>query len=173
MGYNTGMKYPESNFTFFWGGIFSQFQPFQIVVNDIMYSCNEQYMMWSKADLFNDERSKKLILAEKNPYNIQALGRGVRGYDQETWDSHKREVVYRGNLAKFTQNEVPKMALKDTGHTIIVEASPKDPIWGIGLPVGHPDTYDPNKWRGTNYLGEALMRVREELFPELTRLKLS
>jgi ribA/ribD-fused uncharacterized protein len=51
----------------------------------------------------------------------------------------------------------------DTGDKLIVEASPKDKIWGIGLHYTDDRIHDQSKWEGTNWLGEAIMKVRADL----------
>lgn len=51
----------------------------------------------------------------------------------------------------------------DTAGTTLVEASPYDRIWGIGLAASNPKALDRKMWRGTNWLGQALTEVREEI----------
>jgi ribA/ribD-fused uncharacterized protein len=46
---------------------------------------------------------------------------------------------------------------------VLVEASPRDRIWGIGMSAGHRDASRPSRWRGLNLLGFALMNVRDQL----------
>jgi ribA/ribD-fused uncharacterized protein len=103
------------------------------------------------------------IMAASNPREQKALGRKVRGFDEGTWNSVCRGIVYRANLAKFEQDAELNRLLMETGSRTIVEASPKDPIWGIGLGQEDPRAQDPAQWRGTNWLGVALMQVRDEL----------
>ena len=98
-----------------------------------------------------------------NPYKIKALGRLVKNFNQEIWDKHKEDIVFNGNLLKFSQNKKLCKQLLATGDKEIVEASPTDTIWGIGLAETDPDIYDKSKWRGTNLLGKAIMKVRNVL----------
>ena len=151
------------DFVFFWSGWPSQWHPCRFVVDGIWYSCAEQYMMAEKAALLGDAEVRAQILATASPRQHKALGRKVRGFDADVWDQHCREVVYRGNLNKFQQNAELRWLLAATGTKRIVEASPVDRIWGIGLAADDPRSLDPAQWRGTNWLGEALMRVRDTL----------
>ncbi len=96
----------------------------------------------------------------------KSLGRKVRGFDKYKWEQVCRDYVYEGNYAKFTQNQDLKDELLTYGDREIVEASPEDAIWGIGMHERHPDILDKSKWQGTNWLGEAIMRVRETLKEE-------
>lgn len=50
-----------------------------------------------------------------------------------------------------------------TGSRILVEASPVDKIWGIGMKDSQPDVQNPALWKGQNLLGFALMEVRDLL----------
>lgn len=127
------------------------------------YLCMEQYMMAGKAALFGDEEIRKEILACSDPKRIKALGRKVRGFDQEVWDNFKYAIVLGGNWCKFSQNRDLREFLLSTGDSVLVEASPYDAIWGIRLAASSPEAQDPMKWRGQNLLGFALMEVRDEL----------
>uniref|UniRef100_A0A6B2LN51 NADAR domain-containing protein n=1 Tax=Arcella intermedia TaxID=1963864 RepID=A0A6B2LN51_9EUKA len=132
-------------------------------VDGVEYNCCEQYMMAGKARLFKDEDMEILILGEYSPHSQKALGQKVRNFDQATWDANCRKIVEKGNLAKFQQNPELKEKLLATGDKILVEASPYDKIWGIGIEGHHPDARNPKKWRGKNYLGQCLMAVRTTL----------
>jgi len=46
---------------------------------------------------------------------------------------------------------------------VLVEASPLDRVWGIGLAADDPRAADPAGWRGLNLLGFALMEARDLL----------
>ena len=134
--------------------------------NIIQFTSTEQYMMYEKAVLFGDTACAKEILLETRPHAVKKLGRKVRGFDQKIWEANRCQIVYEGNLLKFRQNPKLKRALLETKDRIIVEASPYDRIWGVGLSSSDPRIYHPKKWRGKNLLGECLMCVREQLLRE-------
>lgn len=162
-----------SDFVFFWGhtdrhhgltkACLSQWYPCSFVINGQYYNCTEQYMMAEKARIFGDEEVRQRILSEYNQLTIKKIGRKVRGYDDTIWKEMRTDVVFRGNVAKFSQNEGLKAFLINTGNRILVEASPKDTVWGIGLSETSPDAVNPCKWLGENLLGFALMEVRDTL----------
>ncbi len=142
---------------------FSQWFIREFVVDGVKYCCMEQYMMAQKAWMFRDVKRLSQILSSKDPAEMKALGREVEGFDPKMWDEKKREIVYKGNLAKFSQNEDLKGYLLETGDKVLVEASPYDKIWGIGLRATDPRAKDPKTWLGQNLLGYALTRVKETL----------
>ena len=53
--------------------------------------------------------------------------------------------------------------LLSTGKRVLVETSPVDKVWGIGLAQDDDAATNPNLWKGENLLGFALMEVREQL----------
>jgi len=129
----------------------------------VEYTSAEQYMMAKKALLFNDDISYDEIMETDKPMTQKAIGKRVKNFDKDKWEAFCRDYVFEGNYAKFTQN--PKMLeeLLTYGDRDIVEASPEDKIWGIGLHESDPKVHDPSKWEGTNWLGLAIMRVRDTL----------
>lgn len=150
-------------YEFFYGGIFSQFFPCTFTERGVSYNSAEQYMMAQKALLFNDIKTYDKIMSLSNPHKIKALGRLVKNFDQEMWDKHKEDIVFKGNLLKFSQNKKLCKQLLATGDKEIVEASPTDTIWGIGLAETDPAIYNKDNWKGTNLLGKAIMKVRDVL----------
>ena len=156
----------EERFTFFWSGPFSQWHPSRFTIDDAIYVTAEQYMMAEKARLFRDEDIRQHILATTDPREQKALGRKVRFFDANRWNAVARDVVYRGNRAKFTTHRDLLTVLLATAGTTIVEASPLDTIWGIGLAADSPDARDRSTWQGTNWLGEVLTRLRDTLIEE-------
>lgn len=150
-------------FFLFWGAWPSQWFKADFTLGGITYNCCEQYMMAEKARVFGDLETCGKILGTRNPRDQKALGRKVRNFDADTWNDVCRGIVYAANLAKFEQNSDLARLLLDTGSRTIVEASPTDRIWGIGLASSDPRAQDPAQWQGTNWLGVALMQVRDEL----------
>jgi len=153
-------------YTFFWGGPFSQWETTPFIVDGAEYNSCEQFMMAHKALLFGDEYAHKQIMESKSPMKQKALGRAVKGFDKNRWEAVCKTIVYRCNHAKFTQNQELYDYMMSTVGTEIVEASPEDKIWGIGLHESDPRVHDKAQWQGTNWLGEVLMMVRLDLMQE-------
>ena len=153
-------------FTFFWGGPFSQWFKAAFTIDDQVYNCAEQYMMAEKAQLFSDHETRALILKAKAADVQKRLGRQVKGFKASLWDEKARNIVYVGNRAKFTSHPNLLQILFNTEGTSLVEASPNDVIWGIGLAADAEDAQDRSKWHGTNWLGETLQCVRDDLLLE-------
>jgi len=170
---NQRLTLNRDDFVFFWGhedrgkGLtkvcLSQWYQCPFVVEGQYYNCAEQYMMAEKARIFGDEEIRQQILAEYSQMAMKKLGRKVRNYDDEIWKEKRFDVVVKGNIAKFSQNEKLLDFLLSTGNNILVEASPKDTVWGIGLDESSPEAIQPRKWKGENLLGFALMEVRDIL----------
>lgn len=150
-----------TEFTYFWHGPFSQWFYSYFKIDGICYSHAEQWMMAEKARLFKDEKTERLILKSADPREQKKLGRMVANFELDKWNSVCKNIVYRGNAAKFLQNEDLLKKLKDTDGTLLVEASPFDTVWGIGL--SEADVKQGKPWRGTNWLGEVLTKLREDL----------
>lgn len=150
-------------FTFFYGGPASQWAAGDFTIEGVVYNCAEQYMMAEKARLFNDDDALKIIMGTNNPKIQKATGRTVRHFDAHKWDANRKLIVYRANLAKFTQILEYREWLLATDGTTLVEASPWDTIWGIGLDSSDPRAKDRSTWMGTNDLGEIVTHVREDI----------
>lgn len=161
----------ELSFVFFWrpeqGAVnqscLGQWQPSYFEVDVDTYSCAEQYMMAEKARLFDDTDIEEQIMQATDPMKMKALGKKVKNFDQALWDKAKYAIVLNGNYYKFAQNKAMRDYLLSTGDQILVEASPLDTIWGIGLEEKDPRASLPSQWKGKNLLGFALMEVRDEL----------
>ena len=153
-------------FTFFWSGPFSQWHPSPFTLEGNHYTCAEQYMMAEKARLFGDAQAVGRIMSTAEPSDHQRWGREVTGFIQALWDDKAQDIVYWGNFAKFTQNPDLWNRLKATAGTTMVEASKTDIIWGIGLGAKDPRAKDRRKWRGTNWLGQVLTKVRDDLLAD-------
>lgn len=158
-------------YLFFWGHrkrkdgqigkqCFSQWWGASFEIDGIKYPSAEVYMMAQKAQLFNDHEMEQKIITSSNPGAAKKYGREIRNFNEDVWKQNRFEIVVRGNQAKFEQNEALKKFLLSTNKRVLVEASPVDKIWGIGLAEDDPHAENPEKWNGLNLLGFALMKVR-------------
>ncbi|MFN3197485.1 MAG: NADAR family protein [Bradymonadia bacterium] len=129
----------------------------------VRYATAEHFMMAGKARLFGDDEMLAQILDASSPAQAKKLGRRVRGFNPATWDAHKSQIVTEGNVAKFASDPALTDYLLSTGERVLVEASPVDRIWGIGLKGDDPKAENPRQWRGKNLLGFALMAARDQL----------
>ncbi|VDI02761.1 uncharacterized protein MGAL_10B004852 [Mytilus galloprovincialis] len=152
-------------YEFFWRSHspYSQWYPSDFTVDGIKFNCAEQFMMYSKAVLFGDEQTAEKILNTSDPRTQKDLGRLVENFDKSLWDDSCSAIVERGNKAKFSQNKELKTTILKTFPKMLVEASPQDKIWGIGLEEKNPLAWDCKTWKGQNLLGKALTKVRDEL----------
>jgi len=162
------------DYLFFWGhqtsktgkitkSCLSQWWPSKFKDEDILYHTAEHYMMAQKALLFEDYEVMNAIIDSHNPKDVKALGRKVKNFNDKKWNDHKYQIVVKGNLLKFEQNQNLSEYLKSTGSKTIVEASPVDNVWGVGMAEDNTKIYNPSNWRGPNLLGFALMEVRDIL----------
>ena len=133
------------------------------MIDGIRYPTAEHWMMAGKARLFDDQATLQEILKTPDPKVAKALGRTVKNFDGAVWEANAPRLVTEGNVAKFGQNEDLRVFLRSTQKAVLVEASPYDKIWGIGLKATDERARHPDTWQGQNLLGFALMDVREEL----------
>lgn len=164
----------DIDYLFFWGHqpsndgsitktCFSQWWKSDFAIDEYNYCCMEQYMMAEKARLFDDNEVLEEILERNNPKQIKALGRKVKNFNEDIWQKNRYSIILNGNFAKFLQNESLMKFLLQTEHKVLVEASPYDKIWGIGMSVEDKKINNPLEWNGENLLGFALMEVRDEV----------
>ena len=132
-------------------------------VDGVEYGTAEHWMMASKARLFGDAEAERAVLASRTPAEAKKAGRLVRGFDEATWERERFGIVVEGSVQKFASTDALSSFLLGTGERVLVEASPLDRIWGIGLAADDERAQDPEKWRGPNLLGFALMEARERL----------
>lgn len=167
-------KEERYKYVFFWGdtprrdgsidaSCLSQWYHAPFTVDGIRYPTAEHWMMAGKARLFGDEDSARQVIEAGHPNEAKTIGRTVRDFDTEIWQHHRFDLVVEGNLHKFRQNTPLLDYLLNTGTRVLVEASPVDRIWGIGLAATDARAEHPDQWRGLNLLGFALMQARDEL----------
>ena len=165
------------SFLFFWShrpqhpdrvdsACLSQWWPAAFVADGHRFPTAEHYLMWRKALLFNDDATAANVLAADGPGAAKALGRAVRGFNDDTWATHRWEIAVSGSLAKFDSDDALRSFLFGTIGRVLVEASPADRIWGIGLPAKAPAAHRPESWQGLNLLGFALMEARARLLSQ-------
>ncbi|MFI5833478.1 NADAR family protein [Micromonospora sp. NPDC051300] len=144
-------------------GCLSQWWPAPFTVDGREFATAEHWMMWHKATLFDDHAIAERVLGASHPHRAKALGRQVRGFDEAVWAARRWDVVVAGSVAKFGQHEPLRRFLLGTGDRVLVEASPTDRLWGIGLTADDPRAADPATWLGENLLGFALTEARSRL----------
>ncbi|MFI8960532.1 NADAR family protein [Streptomyces sp. NPDC053493] len=141
----------------------SQWWPSPFVVDGVRYATAEHWMMAAKARLFGDAEAERAVLAARTPAEAKNTGRLVRGFDETVWERERFGIVVAGSVHKFGADEALRAFLVGTGSRVLVEASPLDRVWGIGLAADDPRAMDPARWRGLNLLGFALMEARDRL----------
>jgi len=174
---NRTNKGERLKYIYFWGhqpnkegvithSCFSQWWMEEFKVKGIIYKTAEHWMMARKAELFQDMEICEKIIHAKTPGEAKDLGRMVAGFNQEKWEEARFEIVVEGNYHKFSQHPKLKEFLLRTQDRILVEASPVDTIWGVGLTKDSDKITNPEEWRGLNLLGFALMEVRDKFNEE-------
>lgn len=143
--------------------IYSNWHPAKFTDGKVEFDNSEQYMMVKKAELMGDLSMAAHMLTVSDPSELKKLGRQVHNYDEALWEENRMAVMVEGCFLKFSQNPAMRDELLATGDRLIVEASPYDKVWGIGLEENDLRSLDPTQWQGRNLLGEALMQVREKL----------
>lgn len=144
-------------------GVFSQWHATTFTLEGMTFVTAEQWMMLAKAQLFGDEQRAIAVMATPDPGGQKRLGQQITGFDQARWDVAKIDIVYRGNLAKFAQNAGAARKLTAMRGSMLVEANPRDWIWGVGLMIDDPAVHSPEAWRGSNLLGRILTKVRDDI----------
>lgn len=163
-----------STYLYFWGhtpradgtldrSCLSQWWPSPFTVGGVRYATAEHWMMAAKARLFQDPAAERRAVEAANPALAKKAGRLVRGFDESVWERERYGIVLEGSVHKFGQDPALRAFLLATGERILVEASPMDRIWGIGLAADDERALDPERWRGLNLLGFALTEARDRL----------
>ncbi len=144
-------------------------------VTGLVWNNTEEHFMAAKARFFGDEGTHSLIVAHAanrgHPGNVKELGRLVKGYDDKAWSCVRLGAMTHSCYLKFSQNPDLAAQMKATGGRVLVEASPVDKVWGVGLDIDSAAAHAANSsftgaslaWPGQNLLGKALMQVRSLL----------
>ena len=152
-----------------------ELQPYRDPKGAVAFEHVEQYMHALKAIVFNDfDTLEKIMKQGSDPLTAKRLGRVVKDYEEDVWQSAARPIVTRGCVLKFGQSDPLGEELERTGSSMLVECAPRDRRWGVGLGVDNPRATQPGQWRGTNWLGQCLVlarrHLREGTMEELPRL---
>ena len=153
----------NGKFFFFYKSMLSNWHQKKFTVWDRTFVCGEQAMMNAKAALFRDTEALKKIMATTDPAEMQRIGRTVKNYNEEVWKSQREQIVYEFSLARFSQIDYLKKYLLSTDDAILVEASPIDKIWGIGLDIASAKVTPEEQWPGLKLLGKSSTRVKHTL----------
>lgn len=158
-------------------GFLSQWFKFNMTDNSEkpprIFSCAEQYMMYHKAQLFDDHKICSEMMKLESPSKMRSLGRQIKGFNPTTWAQKKHIIVYRATILKFTQTgaageQLLNSLLKTMGK-LLVEASPTDKDWGIGY--SEEKAMDNRAKWGTNALGRLLVEARQKLGAQIQSAK--
>jgi ribA/ribD-fused uncharacterized protein len=157
------MERITDKYVFFWGSEFSNWFECKFTYKNLTFFNSEQAFMWEKAIYFGDTETAALILKTPSPNQNKKLGRKIKNFKTDVWLKEGYAIMIAINTAKFSQNSKLKTILLSTENKILVEASPHDTIWGIGLYHEDDKVLDEKNWKGQNLLGKALMCVRDEI----------
>lgn len=160
----TDTYFIKNDMSLFWGGPYSQWENVPFIFNDVEYNCNEQFMMRFKALVHEDKEIADKVMVTLFPNEQKKLGRKVKGFTEDKWTRDiSMAVVYIANYCKFTQNQKSRTYLLEDPAQVIVEASPYDKIWGIGLGHENPLAWDTETWEGENRLGDCIGKVKNHI----------
>lgn len=133
---------------------FSNFynSPFSLKINQkqITFPTVEHYFHYQKALLFNDKDAQQAILNTTDPLQVKRIGRTVKNFNHEQWESVAPKHLANGMYLKFTQNPTLKKQLLNTKDATLEEVNPYDNKYGIG-----------KDGDGQNLTGKCLMQVRD------------
>ena len=141
----------------------SQWYPAPFVVDGVRFATAEHWMMHGKARVFHDDKTAARVLVDDDPAIAKRLGREVDGFETPVWEQHRFALVVAGSLHKLRAHPTLRAFVESTGDAVLVEASPHDAVWGIGMTAADDGANDPARWRGLNLLGFALMQARAQL----------
>ena len=130
----------------------------------ITFNTSEHFYQYCKAKEFGDVESMDKIKMAKSPLEAYRLGRKVSNYNRSQWEALSPDVMFRVCKAKYLQHPQLRDFLSKTGDTELVEASPFDLFWGVGISLRNLNSlFQKDNWKGKNWMGKVLSKVREQL----------
>ena len=142
----------------------SNHSPAPFTINKKDYNSSEQMFLSEKCITFGQTAAAQNIMCMDDPGKMVQEAKVCRGYN-EKWDMEQEDIMLTAILGKFTQNEEHEKFLLSTGDKILVEGSPYDSTWGVGLAFNDPAIDNSQNWKGDNLLGKALMTARRLIKP--------
>ena len=141
---------------------FSNMSGHRIDVDGTQFPTVEHYFQAMKAKEFKDDEIYEKIVKAKSAKAVKALGKKVKGFITEIWESKRDEVMRTGIKAKFVQHPELRKQLQETDQKMIGEADARNTYWGIGTSMASEKSKHPSKWRGQNKIGRILMDLRKQ-----------
>ncbi len=165
---NVKMSTPETHYTLFYSahnanGFMSNWYRAKFELDGRWFTSTEQWYMYKKANYFGDYATAERIMKTDDCRMQKRLGRRVRPFSQNEWMKVAEDIMFRGNKAKFCQNDELLQKLLGTGDTLLAESSGYDKVWGTGYFSDHTYARRQDRWPGKNLLGKVLMNVRRDL----------
>lgn len=156
---------------YFWNSSLSNFHKMSIEIEGDKgekFPTSEHLFMYYKALHFNDLDAAERITRVKPPAFAKDIGRAVRNYNDEEWDNVRYQYMVDTLRRKYANPSKERDFLVGTHPKILVEGSPYDKVWGVGIHYKDRRIVDVRNWEGDNLLGKALMEVRKEVLDNLT-----
>ena len=130
---------------------FTNFAPYPIVVERVMYPTSEHYFQAQK--LIGTQHFHQILTNPSPRYAFEyARQERVKPWIRKDWQEIKNDVMFKALYHKFTQHSALARMLLQTGDKELIEDSPYDSYWGCGRDK-----------QGMNMLGKLLMRLRKIL----------
>ena len=161
---------PDSNAQ----GFLSLSWPVDLIMGGRSYHSAKQALAGELAMHFKDEANYKKIseaeTADAVSYSVENTP-GGKDKNQGEWNKKQSELIYSVNRVKFTSYPALAKQLLDTKYAILGAYLPNDTILGIGISINDPKSSIRRHWSGQNELGQALMKLREEIRANLPKKK--
>ena len=144
----------ELTFTVYWEDTFDVVEISQLAPGDTLYVGD------TVVDVETVEQDDGDLLINGG---LDNGGVTLRPYDEDLWAQVRGPLMRVALREKFLQNPALREQLLSTGNALLVEAAPRDGVWGAHMGLSDPNLADPATWDGKNLLGQTLMDVRSDL----------